>query len=104
MTKPTYKTEALLELLQLSDLPLMSCACHQFGREHVRFGERSNQRDAKAQESSQAELAMIYKPMEATGLKWRKLTEAHLAVLVRAVVRFVNGELVKGREQDNKAA
>jgi hypothetical protein len=47
---------------------------------------------------------MIYKPMEATGLKWRKLTEAHLAVLVRAVVRFVNGELVKGREQDNKAA
>ena len=73
-------------------------------RARSRFGERSNQRDAKAQESSQAELAMIYKPMEATGLKWRKLTEAHLAVLVRAVVRFVNGELVKGREQDNKAA
>jgi hypothetical protein len=47
---------------------------------------------------------MIYKPMEAAGPKWRKLTEAYLAVLVRAVVRFVNGELVEGREQDNKAA
>jgi hypothetical protein len=38
---------------------------------------------------------MIYKPMEAAGPKWRKLTEAYLAVLVRAVVRFVTGSWLR---------
>lgn len=54
--------------------------------------------------SRQAGLAMIFKLMEATEGRWRKLTGSHLVALVRAGARFVNGELLEGIEQEKDAA
>jgi putative transposase len=48
-------------------------------------------------------LATIYRLMEAGEGKWRKLTGAHLVALVRAGMRFVNGELVQGSEEKDAA-
>jgi hypothetical protein len=56
----------------------------------------------KGPDSREAGLAMIYRLMEAGEGKWRKLTGAHLVALVRAGVRFVNGELVEGSEQTRR--
>jgi putative transposase len=52
--------------------------------------------------SREAGLAMIYKLMEATERRWRKLTGSHLVALVRAGARFVNGELVEGSEKNQE--
>ena len=49
--------------------------------------------------SRRAGLAMIFKLMEATEQRWRKLTGSHLVALVRAGARFENGELVEGSEE-----
>ena len=44
--------------------------------------------------SRQAGLAMIFKLMEASEGRWRRLNGHHLVALVRAGAKFVNGELV----------
>jgi putative transposase len=49
--------------------------------------------------SRQAGLAMIFKLMEATEGRWRRLNGAHLVALVRARAEFRNGELVEGTEE-----
>jgi putative transposase len=54
--------------------------------------------------SRQAGLAMIFKLMEATEGRWRKLTAAHLVALVRVGAWFVNGELAEGSEREKDAA
>jgi transposase-like protein len=54
--------------------------------------------------SRQAGSAMIFKLLEATEGRWRKLTAAHLVALVRAGARFVNGELAEGSQREKDAA
>jgi putative transposase len=49
--------------------------------------------------SRQAGLAMIYKLIEAAEGRWRKLTGAQLVALVRAGMKFKNGELIEGNEE-----
>lgn len=49
--------------------------------------------------SRQAGLAMIFKLMEAAEGRWRRLTGAHLAALVRAGAKFKNGELIEGSKE-----
>ena len=49
--------------------------------------------------SRRAGLAMIFKLMEASEGRWRKLTGSHLVALVRAGAEFRNGELVEGAEE-----
>ena len=49
--------------------------------------------------SRKAGLAMIYKLMEASEGRWRKLSGAHLVALVRAGAKFKNGKLLEGIEE-----
>jgi putative transposase len=49
--------------------------------------------------SRQAGLAMIFKLMEASEGRWRRLNGPHLVALVRAGAKFENGELVEGDEE-----
>jgi putative transposase len=49
--------------------------------------------------SRQSGLAMIYKLIEATEGRWRKLTGSQRVALVRAGAEFRNGELVEGNEE-----
>lgn len=49
--------------------------------------------------SRQAGLAMIFKLMEATEGRWRRLNGHHLVALVRAGAAFKNGELVEEGEE-----
>ena len=83
------------------DYPALPCS-------HVRitnpiestFAPVSAQTDITPRRSRQVELlAMIYNLTEAARRRWRKVTGAHLVVLVRAGARFVHGELVEGSEQ-----
>jgi putative transposase len=46
---------------------------------------------------------MIFKLMEAAEGRWRKLTGAHLVVLVMDGAEFRNGELVEGSEEKDAA-
>ena len=47
----------------------------------------------------EAGVAMIFKLLEAQEGRWRRINGYHLVPLVRAGVRFVNGELVKRSEE-----
>jgi transposase-like protein len=49
--------------------------------------------------SRAAGLAMIFKLMEASEGRWRRLNGSHLVALVRAGAKFKNGELVEGAEE-----
>ena len=51
---------------------------------------------AKGPGSRAAGLAMVFKLMEAAEGRWRRLNGHHLAALVRAGAKFVNGELAEG--------
>ena len=53
--------------------------------------------------SRQAGLAMIFKLMEASERRWRRLNGSHLVALVRAGAKFENGELVEGDEEKDAA-
>ena len=53
--------------------------------------------------SRQAGLAMIFKLMEASEGRWRRLNGPHLVALVRAGAKFENGELVEGAEEKDAA-
>ena len=53
--------------------------------------------------SRQAGLAMIFKLMEASERRWRRLNGPHLVALVRAGAKFLNGELVE-RDEEKVAA
>jgi putative transposase len=46
---------------------------------------------------------MIYKLLEAAEGRWRGLDGCRLVALVRAVARFVNGELVERTEEKGAA-
>jgi putative transposase len=52
----------------------------------------------------EAGVAMIYKLLEATEGRWRRLNGYRLMPLVRAGARFVNGELVLERSEEQKDA
>ncbi len=54
--------------------------------------------------SREAGVAMIYKLLEATEGRWRRLNGYRLVPLVRAGARFVNGELVLERIEEKDAA
>ena len=49
--------------------------------------------------SRQAGLAMIFKLMEASEGRWRRLNGSQIVALVRAGAQFRNGELVEGSEE-----
>jgi transposase-like protein len=53
--------------------------------------------------SRQAGLAMIFKLMEASERRWRRLNGSHLVALVRAGAKFLNEELVEGDEEKDAA-
>lgn len=54
--------------------------------------------------SREAEVAMIFKLLEAQEGRWRRLNGYRLVEVVRAGARFVNGELVESSEEEKDAA
>lgn len=66
---------------------------------------RLRQRVTKGAESRTKGLTMAFKLLEMAEQRWRRLNGAHLLPLVRAGVRFIDGEQVERQEnQDRKDA
>lgn len=65
---------------------------------------RARTKITKGPGSREAGLAMIFKLMEASEGRWRRLNGSHLVALVRAGAKFRNGELVEGSSEEKVAA